>query len=590
MSKIYCYSLDFHKKEKEFLNIDDLLKNIVGAKEQAEKALNNPELSYRGFRLISEDKLNTLLPIILSTKSEKIKNDYVDNIADLEGKIKKLEKSERKSSIKMDVLKDDHNSEIENLKNNYIKDKEKLIKEHEKDISDLQKESDINIQSITDKYMRELAIVKKEKDQLSISTNDAIEKYTKEIRIEISEYNKKLAVLKDTHNAKLEKIYQAKESEFDKILNNKELFINKMIYNLDDITKTVNELTGIINVLLDNENKEMGTFIPKINNESIRALKGISKNNEQYLNVDGEVLHAKVDNLFINPLMITSTFDTDVIEKSDVDLEFEIDSIKKVEIKKEEPQPEPIKLNGVEILEEKVYEKFSNKDKINYLIDITNEGVDLQKLANIFPSLEKDLNNKLFISEIISISVSNNKKYLDIKKLVKEPIAKELAQTIIPSKSEYNTYFGISELAKTDNKVKVVNKKEVVDSVETIIEQDRNSVRENKDTVFDWAVFKGKYVRTDEMKLLFGRESISLREAGATIQIPSDQIKRMMGTLKALNYNRKFNNNNLLTPDELLLFIVSDGWYRASLKRGSGESLQSIIKKLYPSWLEFISK
>ena len=28
-----------------------------------------------------------------------------------------------------------------------------------------------------------------------------------------------------------------------------------------------------------------------------------------------------------------------------------------------------------------------------------------------------------------------------IKKLVKEPIAKELAQTIIPSKSEYNTYF-----------------------------------------------------------------------------------------------------------------------------------------------------
>ena len=92
------------------------------------------------------------------------------------------------------------------------------------------------------------------------------------------------------------------------------------------------------------------------------------------------------------------------------------------------------------------------------------------------------------------------------------------------------------------------------------------------------------------MKLLFGRESISLREAGATIQIPSDQIKRMMGTLKALNYNRKFNNNNLLTPDELLLFIVSDGWYRASLKRGSGESLQSIIKKLYPSWLEFISK
>lgn len=588
MSKIYCYSLDFHKKEKEFLNIDDLLKNIVGAKAQAENALNNPDLSYRGFRLISEDKLNTLLPIIISTKSEKIKNDYVDNITYLEGKIKKLEKAERKSSIKMDVLKDDHNVEIENLKNNYNKDKEKLIKEHEKAIYDLQKESDINIQSITDKYMKELNNVKKEKEQLAISTNVAIEKYTKEIRMEISEYNKKLAVLKDTHNAKLEKIYQAKESEFDKILNNKELFINKMIYNLDDITKTVNELTGIINVLLDNENKEMGTSIPEINNKSIRVLKGISKDNKQYLNVDREILHTKVNNLSINPLMITSTFDTSVLENSDV--EFDMDSIKKVEIKKEEPKSEPIKLNGVEILEEKVYEKFSNKDKINYLIDITNKGVDLKKLANIFPSLEKDLNNKLFISEIISISVSNNQKYLDIKDLVKEPIAKELAQTIIPSKSEYNKYFGIAELVKTDNKVKVVNKKEVTDSVENIIEQDRTSVIENKDTSFDWAVFKGKYVRTNEMKLLFSRESVSLREAGATIQIPSDQIKRMMGTLKSLNYNRRFNNNNLLTPDELLLFIVSDGWYRASLKRGSEESLQSIIKKLYPSWLEFINK
>lgn len=588
MSKIYCYSLDFHKKEKEFLNIDDLLKNIVGAKAQAEKALNNPDLSYRGFRLISEDKLNTLLPIIISTKSEKIKNDYVDNITYLEGKIKKLEKAERKSSIKMDVLKDDHNAEIENLKNNYNKDKEKLIKEHEKAIYDLQKESDINIQSITDKYIRELNNVKKEKEQLAISTNNAIEKYTKEIRMEISEYNKKLAVLKDTHNAKLEKIYQEKESEFNKILNNKELFINKMIYNLDDITKTVNELTGIINVLLDNENKEMGTLISKIDNKSIRALKGISKDNKQYLKVDMEILHTKVNNLSINPLMITSTFDTSVLENSDV--EFDMDSIKKVEIKKEEPKPEPIKLNGVEILEEKVYEKFSNKDKINYLIDITNKGVDLKKLANIFPSLEKDLNNKLFISEIISISVSNNQKYLDIKDLVKEPIAKELAQTIIPSKTEYNKYFGIAEIAKTDNKVEVVNKKEVTDSVETIIEQDRKSVIENKDTIFDWAVFKGKYVRTNEMKLLFSRESVSLREAGATIQIPSDQIKRMMGTLKSLNYNRRFNNNNLLTPDELLLFIVSDGWYRASLKRGSEESLQSIIKKLYPSWLEFISK
>lgn len=588
MSKIYCYSLDFHKKEKEFLNIDDLLKNIVGAKAQAENALNNPDLSYRGFRLISEDKLNTLLPIIISTKSEKIKNDYVDNITYLEGKIKKLEKAERKSSIKMDVLKDDHNVEIENLKNNYNKDKEKLIKEHEKAIYDLQKESDINIQSITDKYMRELNNVKKEKEQLAVSTNDAIEKYTKEIRMEISEYNKKLAVLKDTHNANLEKIYQAKESEFDKILNNKELFINKMLYNLDDITKTVNELTGIINVLLDNENKEMGTFISKIDNKSIRALKGISKDNKQYLNVDMEILHTKVNNLSINPLMITSTFDTSILENSDV--EFDMDSIKKVEIKKEEPKSEPIKLNGVEILEEKVYEKFSNKDKINYLIDITNKGVDLKRLANIFPSLEKDLNNKLFISEIISISVSNNQKYLDIKDLVKEPIAKELAQTIIPSKSEYNKYFGIAELVKTDNKVKVVNKKEVTDSVENIIEQDRNSVIENKDTSFDWAVFKGKYVRTNEMKLLFSRESVSLREAGATIQIPSDQIKRMMGTLKSLNYNRRFNNNNLLTPDELLLFIVSDGWYRASLKRGSEESLQSIIKKLYPSWLEFINK
>lgn len=588
MSKIYCYSLDFHKKEKEFLNIDDLLKTIVGAKAQAEKALNNPDLSYRGFRLISEDKLNTLLPIIISTKSEKIKNDYVDNITYLEGKIKKLEKAERKSSIKMDVLKEDHNAEIENLKNNYNKDKEKLIKEHEKAISDLQKESDINIQSITDKYMRELNNVKKEKEQLAVSTNDAIEKYTKEIRMEISEYNKKLAVLKDTHNAKLEKIYQEKEAEFDKILNNKELFINKMIYNLDDITKTVNELTGIINVLLDNENKEMGTSISKIDNKSIRALKGIFKDNKQYLNVDMEILHTKVNNLSINPLMITSTFDTSVLENSDV--EFDMDSIKKVEIKKEEPKSEPIKLNGVEILEEKVYEKFSNKDKINYLIDITNKGVDLKKLANIFTSLEKDLNNKLFISEIISISVSNNQKYLDIKDLVKEPIAKELAQTIIPSKSEYNKYFGIVELVKTDNKVKVVNKKEVTDSVETIIEQDRNSVIENKDTSFDWAVFKGKYVRTNEMKLLFSRESVSLREAGATIQIPSDQIKRMMGTLKSLNYNRRFNNNNLLTPDELLLFIVSDGWYRASLKRGSEESLQSIIKKLYPSWLEFINK
>lgn len=597
MPKIYCYSLDFHKKEKEFENIDELLKDIVGAKEQATNALNNPELSYRGFRLISEDKLNVLLPQILKTKSEKIKGDYVNNIADLEGKIKKLEKSERKSSVKMDVLKDDHLAEVKELTEKSKKEKDDLNKKYSDDILKLEKESDDKIKLLTENYLKDVDKINKERDSDVETLKNKVDVYTKNLRKEISEYNKKLAILKDNHNAQVDKIQEQKEDEYRKILSNKELISNKLKYNLNDLTKTVSELTEIINKMILNENEEMDTRNPLISLENVRKLKSVTKPSNKYepLNKDN-ILNTSIK-LSIEPLMITSTLDTDDVPlKKDIKLETNVikDTTKeKIENKVEIPK-KVIEINGHELMENKKYENLSTEDKVFYLLKIRPNISDLPKMCKEYPTLEKDLNNRIFLKSLIGESRKQHLKYVDIKDLVKEDIAKNLSQTVILSRAEYNKYFGIVDVVEKpviESTIPAVkNKQETVDTVESIIEQDRKKVTENKEISFDWETFKSKYVRTEEMRLLFSRESISLREASVTITVPSNQIKLMMGTLKTLNYNRRFNNPNLLTPDELLLFIVSDGWYKASIKRNSEESLQKILKKLYPSWLEFTDK
>lgn len=605
MSKIYCYSLDFHKKEKEFEDIDSLLKSIVGAKEQANNALNNPDLSYRGFRLISEDKLNVLLPQILTTKSEKIKSDYVDNIAKLEGKIKKLEKSERKSTVKMDVLKDDHESELKELTKKFSDEKELLNKEHINKVNKLQEDSDSKIAELTKNYLNDVEKIKNAKDSEMKKVIDIIEKYTKDVRMEISEYNKNLAILKDNHNAQLEDIYEQKEAEYKKILDNKDLFTSKIKYNLNDMGKTVSELIDIINIMISNENKEMGTEVPNVRLEKEIILANLDKVSGKYTPLNEKALLGKSDKLSLDPLMITSTFDIDDIYGKQVEVVTKVESSEKtkdvprekISIKVESPRKSAI-VNGKPLITNDKYESMSVEDKVKYLIDIRPTEYDLQKMCKEYPNLEKELNNRVFLKTVIGESIKQNLYYKDIKDLVKENIAKNLSQTVILSRVDYNKYFDIVEVVgKADNSENTPtpitnnNSKEVpADSVESIIEQDRKQVNQNKDVDFDWNAFKGKYVRTEEMKLLFGRESISLREASATINVPSGQIKLMMGTLKTLNYIRRFNNPNLLTPDELLLFIVTDGWYKASIKRNSEESLQKILKKLYPSWLEFIAK
>lgn len=601
MSKIYCYSLDFHKKEKEFEDIDSLLKSIVGAKEQANNALNNPELSYRGFRLISEDKLNVLLPQILTTKSEKIKNDYVDNIAKLEGKIKKLEKSERKSTVKMDVLKDDHESELKELTKKLSDEKETLNKEHINKISKLQKESDSKIAELTKNYLNDIEKVKNTKNSEINKIVNNVEQYTKNIRMEITEYNKKLAILKDKHNAQLEGIYEQKEAEYKKILDNKNLFTSKIKHNLSDMGKTVSELVEIINTMILNENKEMGTKVSDIYLEKELKLNNLEKIVGNYTPINEKHLLVKSDKLSIDPLMITSIFDVEDISEKQVEVDTKVGNPvkevprEKMSIKIESPKKSLI-VNGKSLITNDRYETMSVEDKVKYLIDIRPNDSDLQKMCKEYPNLEKELNNRVFLKTIIGESINQGLSYKDIKDLVKENIAKNLSQTVILSRLDYNKYFDIIEVAEkeliSDVKPEISKDTEVIpaDSVESIIEQDRKQVNQNKEVGFDWNAFKGKYVRTEEMKLLFGRESISLREASATINVPSGQIKLMMGTLKTLNYIRRFNNPNLLTPDELLLFIVTDGWYKASIKRNSEESLQKILKKLYPSWLEFIAK
>lgn len=594
MSKVFCYSLDFHKKEKEFESMDLLLKEVVGAKEQANKALDNPELSYRGFRLVSADKISTILAEVISSRSEKIKKDYVDNITDLEKKIKTFEKSERKQEFKVDSLVQDHIEELNKLTTSFEKDKKELEKNHKEELDTYKKDFDANIKSMDETYKKDLDTLTKEKDSEKEDLIARFDKYSSDTRLEISKYNRNVSSIKDNYNLSLKEINSEHEKAIKELIENKNILITNINNRLFNLTETTNRLIKIVNTMVGLENKVFG----KNTNEIKELYKRTKTDDYEYKEGIISSLEKTVEPISIEPLAYTVIFDK---EENTIDKEIVKDKVfvdvPKIESKTVVEKPknvEPI-IKVVEktvestpkvldyMLDKKIkvltVSEYNSKDvviKSVYLFDMVSLGAKIADLKLAYSHVEKDLTDDAIQTKILHRANENGALYSDIKDLVSEEIAKDKMKIIKLTRKEYNDFFGIKEV-------------EPKEEINKIIEEDVPT-NSNETVDFEWEQFKNKFVKTEYLKLMFSKDSISLKEASSSLTIPATQLKNMIGVLKQLGYEKVYNNDALLTPDELLLLIVAGGWLQnlSNMRKNNGESLKSLMTALYPSWKKYV--
>lgn len=599
--RIYCYSLDFQKEENSFDSLEELLKEYIGVREQAEKALNNPEMSYRGLRLISEDSLHKHLPLILSNKAERIKNDYVDSITKLESQIKQLEKKERKADVKLDVLKDDYKGEIAKLVTENKKEIEEINSKYDSEIKGIKSENQKRLEAIIEEHKSEVEDLSKKQLLEAEDFAKNLEKYTSDVNEEILRYETEMEKTKNEYNNTLEKMHKENLSNVYNLLEDKNIFISNLSHDLDLITRKVEDLTLIISNIFKEESETTGEDIVELTIKNDRKFKNTSKKKHLYLNKEVEELVNKPVPFTIRKIDLKSEYKKQNKEESmPVETVLEnVKSVKNKEInvivdtpKKVEVVPKSRLYKGLEILTPKEYLDKSEVEIARYIYKMFSKGITLGELSEEYASLTTDLHKKNIVREIIDLAKRDGKTYNEIKDLIELDTKDVVVQSSFSSKREFNLFFGISELPEdrglASSKTAIVEKTPV-EKASDIIKKDPRNKEGMNGGLFDWEAFKNKYTRTEEIKLIFQRESLSLKDASILMNIPPNQIKSMLQVVKTLGHERTYNNESLITPDELMLLLVSDGYLKSSRNIKSKETinLKTMISSLYPSWKQY---
>lgn len=599
MSKIICYSLDFQNKVKEFNTLDELLKDVVGVKEQAEKALNNPDLSYRGFRLISEEKLPDLFAKIVSIRSEKIKKDYVDNLTELETKIKRLEKADRKANVKLEVTIEDYEEKISELKKKEESEKEELLNKQKEETEKINKEHEENISKINASFENKKSdILKQHTNEISKLTN-SFEKYKEKLHQEVTRYNGELSILKDKHNKELEEKHKVTTTYLENQLENKNRLVKKIQYKLDTITKSTINLQNILNKIIEGENKTLGLQSALYSKDILRKEQNIQEYKEPYLKIDVDTTRELPNKISIEPLVMTLVLDNEELKTEQPNIKPEprvVENVQPTPTPKVEPKlpifdtkdtivvekKKEVVINGNKIISLDDYNKLSKTDKAHYLYELNKKNIKMEELAQYYPTVFEDLSTNSIISQILLETKNDKLKFSDLKGLVDEAKSKELYEIISSTKKEHNEFFGV---IPDDLNLKPSKR------AETIITNEKPVTNNKSKTEFDWVKFKARYTEQEHTRMVFSKDAIDIKEASILTEIPSNQLRNMIHVLKSLGYTKKISNDAFLTPDEIMLLLVSDGWLKTSknVKNKSNESLSYYIKLMYPSWLEYIN-
>lgn len=607
MDKIVCLDKDY-QIHKVYDNLDLLLEEIKGSKTQAQKALEDPTLSFRGFKLVEQEKLPSVYANLYHEKVESLRNEYGETIEDLEQKLKESSKTERKAKFRVDELEDDystkykaikesHEKEQNNLKAKYNNEKEELDNSFKQFIEDLKSQHTLSVNDL--------------KKQASVSEESVIAAYTEhtnELNKTISEYISEQEKKKVEHETAVTELNKSYTTKIENILanvntlnayleNNRNSLLNKVSSLMEVMVKMVN---GDKKVYLLDEDKLPELSETITTKTLIDPKEYVFKEDKTIINIEDylpkepkKIEKAKSDNLPKEPKVLN---EKSIVEKElptytiaetpvKVYTETEVKVVDKVvetkTVEKETPKEikkvEPTYVKGILLKEKDAYTELTDGAKGLYLANLMIKGLTVKDLENHLGNVVSDIKGEV-ADVVVSELVSQNKTYSIYLDFLNGLNLVDVTNRLNLSKEEKDLF-----LEKEPVEFKDVTPKNPAE-----FETEKKTVSENGLPAgainFNWGKYIDRITQNVDMEELLDKETVTLRDLQEVISVPSKQILGMLGVLKNLGYKKDFSNERVVSNIETTLLIVVASSH--SSQQGK-ESLEDLINKLYPSWVQY---
>lgn len=604
MGNIVCLDKDY-QIHKVYDNLDLLLEEIKGSKTQAQKALEDPTLSFRGFKLVEQEKLPNVYSNLYHEKVESLRNEYGGTIEDLENKLKESTKTERKAKFRVDELEDDYSAKYTETKEAYEKEQNRLKNLHNSEKETLDDMYKKYIEDLKNQHVDSINDLKK---QAKSSDEDIIKVYTehtKALNETISEYISEQAKQKAEHEKAVTELSKAYDAKINAIFVN----INNLNAYLENKRKQMlNKVSSLMEVMTTMVKGDKKVYL--LDSDTLPTLKEDIKvsdvNDSNKYAFDKDTKEIKLDDYLPNTLKSIEKVGSEglpkepailtekkIVEKelpklAEATVKESAVKIPETPIKNPEPvkeeikAPEPVSVKGILLKDKSDYAALTTGAKGFYLSNLMLKGLTVSDL-DYFETVLEDINGEV-ADVIISELVAHKKTYSAYADFLKELNLERILNNLNIEQKEKDAFLEKEQEPEAELKdVTPSNPSDYATEKKTTSEQGLPKGAIN----FNW----GKYIeilnQNVDMEELLDKDTLTMRDLQTVIDVPSKQILGMLGVLKNLGYQKDFSNERVVSKLETILLIVVASSH--SSQQGK-ESLEDLINKLYPSWVQFRAK
>lgn len=591
MPKIVCFDKQYNVQHT-FDTLDELLEEIKGSKTQAEKALNDVSLNFRGFKLIEVDKIPSIFSELLKEREENLRNEYGSNIEDLEKQIKDLTKKERQAKFKVDELEDNYSQKYAEYTDEHAKEKQALLAKHENEKSSISKDFNQKLESLVAEREKTVKNLTSQAHNNEKELIDAYKKQAESFEKAFKEYQQVVADKQKEHEESINALDKAYVERVTLFVTNLEHLTDYLDSSRNKLIAQVEKLTGIFNTIIENdikvyalEDSEKVTLdIPKdlpysdVENTTLSYQSIPKVESKDYLpkptkDVDYDVVTIKDKP---SALDVDKGLDISPVEVKDVSVEVTTkpEPKKAVVEPKEEPVSKPVEespvVKGFTLKNPSAYKRMYEDVKGLYLSDLASKGLAYADLKPMTKD-ESGLSSKVaavFLSEVISRGL----KYSSCKDYLVNVDALKVISDLNLTKEEVDTFLEIEEPVKTE---------------ETTPEPSKEVKPETNSINFNWEKYVDVISRNVDMEELLDQDMLPIRDLQRIISVPSKQILSMVGVMRKLGYEKEFSNERVISRLESIFLIAVASSHTSQKGKAS---LEDLITGLYPSWISYVNK
>lgn len=556
---IYCFDSTFSKIEHRFDSIDELLKVLVGSRNLADKALNDPENSYRGFRLVDESKIAETIQKVYADKNSVLEKEFGDKIESLESEVKRIKKERSKAVFKVEELQLDNDSKIADVKASGEKELVELSQIQDKILTETLEEHEVEKSELTQRHE---AIVKNIKYQTEKEHSELVGQVKslelEKIRIE-EDYKHQLVERRREHLNELEKTQKKHKT------NNENILSISM-----DIQKDYEDFTQIIQNIINKDKVKYSEIFDSLNflDKNPIHKNSQAKTTEKALDTIKNPAKKEVKETVKLAKQIVPE-KVAVVEKPIV-----VEKVKEVVPEQVVFKNKPT-IKGVELILNAEYLGYTQKEKVDYIAGLYRKGLLKEDFVTEYTSYKYDLENKNLVVSLIHRLYSLGIEHVTYEVDFNKDLVQEALKTYKVPTAKINAYLNLIDRTKDIAKEPEVKAE--------ILSHSKNNPKRNNP--FKWAKFLGVLESKESVNYILAKPTIQIKELTPATKFSEEVLSEIINLLKKEGYTKAFPNERVLDKQEAL-FVIATASIATSNKNTTYGQTVSI---LYPSWKNYLN-